>query len=206
MNLKLRIILYWTPEFLLIPELDHVAKVTIECLNQLLKKYAPQSNIPNQKLVMKGSINERRKTMAIQQNIRVQALIKAIGYEEALNIGKKALFNTGVNLGREIRQRLGVNDNLGDLIRAARVLYRVLGIKFHIKEENEDDDKITLIIEKCMLSKYYTPETCQVLSAADEGVVQGLNPNFSLNFCERITEGSNECVACIDYKECRREG
>ena len=36
-----------------------------------------------------------------------------------------------------------------------------------------------------MLSKYYTPETCQVLSAADEGVVQGLNPNFALNFCEK---------------------
>ena len=37
-----------------------------------------------------------------------------------------------------------------------------------------------------------------ILSAADEGVVHGLNENMGMHFKERITEGVSECIACIN--------
>ncbi len=197
MNLKLRIASIWVPEFLLIREINRVAKVTITCLNQLLMNYAAENNISREEVVLKGNIKERRWIMANAQNIRVKALISALGCEEATRIGREALFKAGLQLGYEARARLGVSDSLKDLLRAARVLYRVLGIKFRVEEQNTNS---LMMVTKCALSKYYTLETCRVLSAADEGVVQGLNKNFSIKFTERITEGSSHCIACIKNK------
>jgi len=135
--------------------------------------------------------------MAYAHNIRVKALLKALGEEDALKIGRNALFKAGMKLGQEARQRLGVGDSLQDLIRAARVLYRVLGIEFRVQQSG---DEVFMIVEKCSLSSYYTAMTCKILSAVDEGVVQGLNPNINLNFTERMTDGPSECVACISYE------
>lgn len=196
MNLKLRIASFWMPQSLLIPEIDNVAYVTIECLDKLLEKYSPEKAkiVEKKKLVMKGDIEERRKIMATAHNVRVKALIDILGRDDAMKIGRKALFKAGLHLGQEARDRLGVGDSLQDLIRAARVLYRVLGIEFRIVEK---DGENLLIVERCSLAAYYAPETCMVLSAADEGVVQGLNKKFHMIFKERMTEGPSECLACI---------
>jgi hypothetical protein len=193
-NFKLRLLSIWMPESLIIAEIDRIAKVTIKCLNQLLKKYAPENQLLNEKLVMKGNILMRRLIMADAQNIRVKNLIESLGYGEAVKIGRKSLYQVGLKLGLETRQRLNLNDSQRDLLNAAQILYRVLGIEFHIIEE---DDKIFLIVEKCSLAAYYTKETCRILSAVDEGVVHGLNNNFSMTFKKRITEGHSECQACI---------
>ncbi len=37
MNLKLRLLSYWMPEYLLNPLIDRITELTINCLNQLLK-------------------------------------------------------------------------------------------------------------------------------------------------------------------------
>jgi hypothetical protein len=194
LNLKLRIISLWMPEFILIHEIDRVARITIECLNELLSEYAPENMIWREEVVMKGNISQRRRLMANAHNIRVKTLIDTLGCEDALKIGRRALFKAGLQLGEDARIRLGVSDSLSDLLDAARILYRVLGIEFHIEEE---DGKWLLIVDKCSLSSYYTVETCIVLSAADEGVVQGLNKDYSMIFKDRITEGKSECHACI---------
>lgn len=198
MNLKLRIASFWTPKSLLIPEIDRVAEVTVNCLEELLIQFAPEKlkSINDDELIMNGDIENRRRIMAIAHNVRVEALIDAMGYDNALKIGRKALFKAGLQLGREARERLGVGDSLQDLIRAARVLYRVLGIEFQIIKSGDD---ILMIVNKCSLSIYYLPETCRILSAADEGVVQGLNENINMIFTERMTDGPSECVACINY-------
>lgn len=183
------------PEYLLIPEIDRIAEITINCLNQLLQNYAPIT-LKNfsEEFVMKGKLLERRRIMATAQNIRIKKLIELMGYVEASKIGRKALFKVGLKLGNETRERLNINDNLSDLLNAAHILYRVLGIEFHIIEE---DKEIFLIVEKCALAEYYTLETCKIISAVDEGVIHGLNQNFNMIFTEWITEGHNECRACI---------
>ena len=55
-----------------------------------------------------------------------------------------------------------------------------------------------MFVSHCALAEYYTPDTCQVLSAADEGVVQGLNPHVKIKFTKRITEGCFECLAPLN--------
>lgn len=197
MNFKLLLASFWMPDFLLIPELDKVAEVTVGCLDQLLEKHAPDKfkSISKDELVLEGNINKRRKQMAVAHNIRVKLLIDALGWEDAMMIGRKALFKVGLYLGREARERLDVGGDFKDLIRAAGILYRVLGIEFQIKRSRKD---IFMIVERCSLSYYYSPETCKILSAADEGVVQGLNENIHMKFTQRMTEGYGKCEACIN--------
>jgi hypothetical protein len=89
---------------------------------------------------------------------------------------------------------LGVGSSFHDLETAAKILYKILGINFKI--ENKEGNVI-MVVNRCALSKYYSPEACMVLSAADEGVVRGLNENMNMQFKERITEGASECIACI---------
>lgn len=196
MSIKLRLASFWIPQFLLIPEIDRVAEVTLDCLDQLLKEYAPQklNTILKEEVIMKGNIEKRREIMATAHNIRVNSLIDALGYDDGVEIGRKSLFKAGLKLGKEARDRLSVGDGLQDLIRAARILYRVLGIEFQIKKSGE---KIIMVVNKCSLASYYSSETCRILSAADEGVVQGLNPKIKMVFKERMTDGPSECLACI---------
>ncbi|MCE5214859.1 MAG: L-2-amino-thiazoline-4-carboxylic acid hydrolase [Methanobacterium sp.] len=197
MNIKLLIASYWLPRSILKKELDQVAEVTIGCLDQLVYEVAPREYraIHKEKQTMIGDLENRRKIMSTAHNLRVKVLIETLGYDDAVRVGREALFNAGLQLGQEARKRLKVGNSLQDLIRAARVLYQVLGIKFKIRKSGEE---FLMIVDKCLLSKYYTPETCRILSAADEGVFQGLNPNIHMIFTQRMTEGPSECLACIN--------
>ena len=196
MSLKLRFASIWMPEYVLKKEIDHVASVTIECLDSLLLKYAPEKLkvISRKDREMKGDIEKRRKIMATAHNLRVEFLIDELGCDEAVRVGRDALFRAGIKLGRQARERLNVGDSFPDLIMAARILYRVLGIDFEIEKCEEE---IIMTVNRCSLSNYYLPETCRILSAADEGVVQGLNPNIHMKFVKRITQGHDHCLASI---------
>jgi hypothetical protein len=196
MNLKLRIASYWMPKSTLIKELDRVAQVTILGLDNILEKYDPEvlEIIKRKKKFLEGDIHQRRIMMAEEHNIRVKALINILGYEKGIKLGREAMFKAGLELGREAKKRLGVDESFKDLILAAKILYNVLGINFTIKKNNKT---IKMLINHCSLADYYTPETCRVLSAADEGVVHGLNESINMVFKERITEGAPECIAHI---------
>lgn len=199
MSLKLRIASFWIPESLLIKELDRVAKLTISELDKVLKEYAGDSHfLGTEDYMLNGDITERRAAMAAAHNVRVNALVNAIGYNKAIKIGREAMFRAGERLGQDARGRFGVGESRQDLILAARILYKVLGIDFEVKEQNGN---IILLIQRCALANYYLLETCKVLSAADEGVVRGLNENFTMAFRERITEGAPECIAIIELKD-----
>jgi hypothetical protein len=199
MNLKLRLASFWLPSFILKKEIDKVAEVTIGCLDQIINEFTSDelNKFSREKLIMKGNMENRRKIMSKAHNIRVKELINVLGYDEAVRAGRASLFKAGLKLGLEARERLGVGSGLQDLIRAARILYRVLGIEFIIIQSVDDN---LMVVKKCSLSEYYTPETCKILSAADEGVVQGLNPNIHLIFTQRMTDGPSECVACISQE------
>ena len=77
-------------------------------------------------------------------------------------------------------------------------MYKALGIEFHIVR---DEQGVRMIVYQCALSQYYSPDACEVLSAADEGVVQGLNPKIKMRFVERMTSGQRNCIARIDVSE-----
>ncbi len=192
MTLRLRMLALWTPERILVGEVDRVAALTIAALDRLLEERVPgyqrAADAP-----LEGGLEERRAAMARSQCARVAALLEALGREEAVRAGRKALFPVGEQLGREARERLGAGGGIGDLVRAAKILYRVLGIRFRVTEGRAGETK--LCIDRCALAEHYSREACMILSAADEGVVRGLNPAVRMEFMERITEGARECVA-----------
>jgi hypothetical protein len=125
----------------------------------------------------------------------VQALEIAVGHEKAVALGREALFMVGKNLGKQTRAKLGVGDNPKDLVKASRILYRILGINFEI--EWLDGSNAKVVIDRCALAGEYSELTCEVLSATDEGVIKGLQPKAKLQFKDYMTSGCKNCHAEI---------
>lgn len=197
MSLKLLLASLWTPQYVLIRELDRVAEVTNRTLNELLTEHAPSVRDTSKVEHLSGkTLEERRASMAEGHSLRVKALMNAVGVEKAISLGRESMFKAGVQLGQEARRRLQVGKGMKDLVRAARIMYRVLGIEFRV--EWESTGGAIMRVSRCALSDHYSAEICMILSAADEGVVRGLNPGVGMRFTERITSGSPVCVACID--------
>jgi hypothetical protein len=111
------------------------------------------------------------------------------------------LFAVGVNLGKQTRSKLGVGDNPKDLIRAAKILYRILGIEFRL--QGLDLTSANVIINRCALAQQYSKLTCKVLSATDEGVIKGLQPNATMQFKKYMTSGCQTCIVDIQFNERR---
>jgi hypothetical protein len=197
MGIRLILLNWWTPKKILIHELDNLYRHTTCALKALLNDKVPAYNHSSIILndLSSGTLEERRAVMAKTHTALVEALVAALGREETVRLGREAMFKVGEQLGNEARIRLGVSDNPKDVIRAAKVLYRVLGISFIVRWYNRQ--KATLFVNRCTLAKYYSEITCLVLSAADEGVVKGLNPDLCLSFEDRITNGCSKCVANI---------
>jgi predicted ArsR family transcriptional regulator len=143
------------------------------------------------------NIDEKRAAMAKQHAVLVEALVEALGREAAVKVGREALFTAGEQLGSRNRQRLGV-DSPSDLVKAAKIMYNVLGINF--KVEWLGPNQGTLTVDRCALAENYTELTCEVLSATDEGVIHGLNPNMTMKFEKTLTDGCNVCTAKIERK------
>jgi len=199
MGLKLRLLSFWTPEWFLKKFLDELAFSTINSLEEVLIKQGTNFDkdvISN--TLQTGNFQERRRIMANLQNQLVKTMLETLGRDKTIKLGRKAMFKEGLALGCKFKKMLGVGNNLEDLISAARILYKVLGIEFSVKIKNNG---MVMLVNRCVLSDYYYPDTCKVLSAADEGVVQGLNPNLKMVFQKRITEGAPCCVAPIYQEE-----
>ncbi len=135
--------------------------------------------------------------MAQTQSYLVEALESAIGHEETIRLGRKALFSVGQDLGKQTRAKLGVGNSPRDLTKAAKILYRILGIEFHL--EWVDKSNVKIIIYRCALAKQYSKLTCEILSATDEGVIEGLQPNVTMKFGEFMTKGCKNCRADIHF-------
>lgn len=196
MSIRLKIASFWLPEFIFKREFDNVARSTIKGLDNVLEQYAPEKmeEINKKDEILRGNIEKRRAVMARAHNNRIEVLIKELGYENAIKIARKSMSDVGFQLGQEARGKLRVGNSFNDLESAAKILYKILGIEFKIENKGEN---LIMVVNRCALAKYYSPEACMVLSAADEGVVRGLNENMSMKFEERITEGAPECKACI---------
>ena len=195
MGLRLRFLYWWTPNYVIRRELANLSNQTETALQSLLDKYA--SKVPALRIEPEdsGTLEEQRLSMAENQVKMVEALEAAVGHEKAVELGRAALFRVGENLGKQTRSKLGVGDSHKDLTMAARILYRVLGINFQITWPDGSDAEVT--IDHCALAERYSELTCQVLSATDEGVIKGLQPNVQLKFTQFMTSGCGKCKAVL---------
>jgi predicted ArsR family transcriptional regulator len=166
----------------------------------LVNKYSPNTEEGKSKngSAPGESIEERRTAMAVKHSNLVKRLAEVLGKEEAIRLGREAMFKIGEKLGSETCQKLGVGRSLKDLIKAAKILYRILGIEFEVELQNPTN--AVLIIKRCALAANYTELTCQILSATDEGTIRGLNQNMNMTFTERITSGQPKCKARITLR------
>ena len=200
MGLRLLILGWWTPKYIIRRELKNISDQTTTALKELISKYTIEEvDFINQKRPHSTRIQEQRAAMAQTHVKLVEALEAAVGHEAAVKLGREALFLVGQNLGKQTRIRLGVTDNPKDLTRAANILYRVLGIEFHL--EWLDNSNAKAVIDRCALAEQYSRVTCEVLSATDEGVIKGLQPNVTMKFREYMTNGCQNCTADIHFTE-----
>ncbi len=200
MSLRLATAKLWMRTSVLKRELGRVAEMTIATLDEMVIEHAPETleGIRAEDTPMDGDLEQRRRAMADAHRRRVAGLVEAMGRETAVEEGRRRISPVGVALGVEARERLGVGDDIEDLVEAAKVLYTVLGIEVDTEEaEDGEDGSLVLRVDRCALSEVYDPTTCMLMSAADEGLVRGLNPRVQMTFNERITEGRPRCRATL---------
>lgn len=191
MGLKLNLIYLWTPGFIIRRELANVSEQTTRAVEALVGASSQSNTRPT------VTINEQRANMAKIHARLVDQLKANVGEAQAIRIGREALFSVGENLGRQVRHKLSVGDNPKDLVKAAKILYRILGIDFTI--EWVDESNAVAVINHCALSEHYSELTCKIFSATDEGVMKGLQPNAKMQFKEYLTSGCKNCKAEIHF-------
>jgi hypothetical protein len=98
------------------------------------------------------------------------------------------LFEVTRAYGKILRFAFGIS-SMEDVMAAARVCYRALGIDF----QGDTDGRI--VVSRCFFSDAYTPGVCSLMSALDRGLLDGLSDGGELVFCQRITEGHPCCIA-----------
>lgn len=96
-------------------------------------------------------------------------------------------------LGSALRLRLRVTTR-AEAMRAARVLYRMLGIDLRASLSGG------ITVRSCAFSSAYTCDACRLMSAMDEGLFAGLAGEGRLEFSRRLTDGSGSCVAFFTFE------
>ncbi len=197
MSARLWLASIWMPRYMMAREIERIRSSTDVALDALLSEHAPEIRNEGRDGPYR-QLEEQRAAMARGHERKVRALVQALGQEKAIGLGREALFRTGLALGKEAKARLGVRDTKKDLFRAAKLLYRILGIEFSIMT-GPDGERMEVF--RCPLSRYYSQDTCKILSAVDEGTFSGLNNRVVMHFQEKITDGSPKCVARIQFRE-----
>lgn len=195
MGLRLRLASL-LPAWALRGVLARVARETTVALDALLEEHAP-AELARIRLAEGPSPGPSalRSAMAVAHRVRVAALVAALGHEEAVRQGRRALYPLGRALGAEMRTRLGACDGAGDLVCTLQLLYRLMGIRFRVRGDAEGR---RLEVYRCALAEHYAETTCRVVHAVDEGVVQGLCPRARITFLARLTGGCPRCIARVD--------
>jgi hypothetical protein len=197
--MRLKLLSLYSPKRILLRELKKVSEATLGALETLVEKNCPNTTVEEIETSRMG-LESLREQMAILHEQRVSELCHCIGEDEGVALGRRVLYKVGIGLGENARERLGVGDSLKDTLLAARIMYKVLGIEFTFRPEGDGG---TLFVKRCALSDHYSGRTCRVLSAADEGVLRGLNPRLTMRFVETIPDGAEGCKAKIIIDDVR---
>lgn len=190
-SLRLAIASAYLPKRTIRKELLHVEQITNSALDNVIR--ANDISYPQPlDLTAEKDVEAIRNRMAKGHKNRVHILLEALGRERAVEVARQALYKAGTQLGKEVKAKLDVHDEPRDLEKAARVLYRVLGIDFTMSYQNGSGK---MRVHRCALARQYDAATCAVLCATDEGVVNGLSENAQLKFTQYLTSGEPTCVA-----------
>ncbi len=102
MGLRLLFLSWWTPKYIIYQELVHVDALTTEALEALLSKYSTNNKEekPKKETTSKGSIEQTRDAMALKHANLVNSLVEVLGKEEAIRLGREAMFKIGEKLGQ----------------------------------------------------------------------------------------------------------
>lgn len=100
------------------------------------------------------------------------------------------LFRGAFLIGASLRRSLRVR-SLAEALRAARLVYRGVGIDFRAGTDG------SVLIRRCRFAATYSKEVCVLMSTMDRGLLAGLAYYRELRFERRITEGAPACTACL---------
>ena len=106
---------------------------------------------------------------------------------------REKLFLSGFAVGDRLRKTLG-SSTAAEATEAMRLVYRTIGINMVCPAPG------AIAVQRCYFSAFYTPETCRMISALDDGVFAGLSGGGRLRFNDRITEGCACCTAVIERR------
>jgi hypothetical protein len=115
-----------------------------------------------------------------------------INKKEDIDRTRKRLYENAFKIGKEIRNKLRILSR-EDALKAARILYRAIGIDFLCSKSGE------VLVRSCYFSRFYSCEVCWIISSLDEGLIAGLTGGGRLWFRSRITEGNKSCVGTIEF-------
>jgi hypothetical protein len=115
--------------------------------------------------------------------------LKAIAAGEAGAVGER-LFRNALGFGEELRRSLGVRTP-ADVMAAARVLYRAIGIDLQGAPDG------AIVVRSCRFAPDYTPAVCELIASLDRGILTGLAGGGELRFSRRLTEGHDSCRAVL---------
>ena len=110
---------------------------------------------------------------------------------------QQQLYRSGSGLTSSYRKLLGVS-HWEAAAAVSRRLYGYVGIDMDANPRGE------VTFRSCYFSRFYTRETCNVMSALDSGIIAGLAGEGDLTFTCRITEGAACCRACFRYRRPER--
>ena len=175
MKLFLRIVQTFLPAFLRKKELKNLFEVTASALGCV----APSTD--------GMSVEECLAAYARFTRNEVDKLLES---GAMARIARERLFRAAREVGRRYRSLFGVS-TMGEAAEVERFLYRCLAIDF----EQTSPHEITM--HKCFFSRFYSVDTCRIVSALDDGLFDGLSGGGRLLFTRRITEGNDCCKATV---------
>jgi hypothetical protein len=175
MNLILAALQVHTPERLRRAKVSELAAITAEAFDSAAPDLTGQS------------ADECLRRYAIFTRDQVH---QALANGRDLNLIHDRLYAGAFKVGSEMRRLLRIKTT-ADVMTAARLLYRGLGIDFRGTPEGD------VTIPRCFFSDYYSSDVCRVISALDDGFMAGLADGGQLIFLQRITEGYGQCRACF---------
>lgn len=182
MSLRLRLAELWLP-----------SPVRRKYFRELMERTARAFEVPPPDLAGLAS-EEARSRFALFS----QACAAGLQADEAARVGAEQRLRTeAIALGRRLGAVLGVRTR-SEVVRAARLLYRSIRIDFEATVAGE------VRMAACSFADVYSPATCRMIAALDEGLLIGLAGGGTLSFSARLTEGAAVCRARFDFPETLR--
>ncbi len=179
MNLLLGIANIYIPDFIKKKKLLELFTLTADAF---------QSDMPNMRGVSYcdclNAYAEFSKTNA-ERTLENQNKIKTV---------KNRLYQNARKMGKKLRKEFHVKTN-SEVIQLSTILYKVIDIEYSGSVSGK------VMIKRCFFSQFYTPAICDIISALDAGVADGLSNGGNFTFSERITEGKTCCLATFEIQD-----